>query len=183
MHLKKVIIYVFALIFFLACSGNEDKKSMNENVFDVVDGQFSGITFANNLNEKGALNIIEYLYYYNGGGVAVGDIDGDGLEDIFFSGNQTPDQLYLNKGGLKFENITAKAGIKPLNTWSTGVNMDDVNGDGLLDIYICKVAMSDNLPEEHNLLYINQGNGTFKELSKEYGLDFKGFSTQAAFLD
>ncbi len=168
----------------LAFSCKQCKDDGNvSSVFNVLGSDKTGIEFANILNESDSLNIIEFLYYYNGGGVAIGDINNDGLEDIFFSGNEVGDQLYLNLGNMKFENITEKAGILNLGTWSTGVNIDDVNGDGYKDIYVCKVAFKDSIPYEHNLLYINQGDGTFKEMSKEYGLDFKGFSTQAVFFD
>ncbi|MEM1215748.1 MAG: VCBS repeat-containing protein, partial [Bacteroidota bacterium] len=142
----------------------------------------SGITFNNQLTETNQVNIIEYLYYYNGGGVAIGDIDNDGLEDIYFTANQGPDQLYRNKGDLQFEDITQAAGIAQDNTWSSGVSMADVNNDGYLDILVCKVGVG-VLPAARNLLYINQQDGTFKEMAKAYGLNFRGFSTQAAFLD
>lgn len=173
---------LFGLFSLLACNGKKPDAALN-SIFESLDSKVTGIEFSNDLKETSKFNIISYLYYYNGGGVAIGDINGDGLEDIYFTGNQTPDQLYLNKGNMQFENITEKAGIRADNTWSTGVNMDDVNGDGLLDIYVCKVATSDSNEIEHNLLYINQGDGTFKEMSKEYGLNFKGFSNQAVFFD
>jgi hypothetical protein len=175
-------LFLFLLIFAVSCK-KEGKISNKLSVFKVLGSDETGISFSNQLKEGTSLNIIEFLYYYNGGGVAVGDINNDGLDDIYFAGNEVSDQLYLNKGGLKFENITEKAGIKNMNTWSTGVNFDDVNGDGFKDIYVCKVSMSDDNTEEHNLLYINQKNGTFKEMSKDFGLDFKGFSTQSVFFD
>ena len=170
------------VLFLLSCEGKRS-ESASDGIFESLDSKHTGINFSNDLKESSKFNIISYLYYYNGGGVAIGDINNDGLEDVYFSGNQTPDQLYLNKGGMQFENITEKAGIKVDGTWSTGVNMDDVNGDGFLDIYVCKVATSDANEIEHNLLYINQGDGTFKEMSKDYGLNFKGFSNQAVFFD
>lgn len=175
-------LVLFGLLALLGCTG-EKSNDISESIFDSLDSKQTGIDFSNDLKDNDKFNIISYLYYYNGGGVAIGDINNDGLEDIYFSGNQTPDQLYLNKGGMQFENITQKAGIRADNTWSTGVNMDDVNGDGFVDIYVCKVATSDANEIEHNLLYLNQGDGTFKEMSKEYGLNFKGFSNQAAFFD
>ncbi|MEQ8704879.1 MAG: VCBS repeat-containing protein [Phaeodactylibacter sp.] len=142
----------------------------------------TGIDFANQLSDSPERNIIEYLYYYNGGGVAVGDINNDGLEDLFFTANEQPDKLYLNKGGLQFEDISAPAGILPDDAWSAGVTMADVNNDGYLDIHVCKVGVG-VMPAAHNLLYINQKDGTFKESSKAYGLNIQGFSTQACFLD
>ena len=140
------------------------------------------LPFTNQLNEASELNIINYLYYYNGGGVAIGDVDRDGLEDIFLSSNQGSDKLLLNRGSLSFEDLTEQAGIDLGETWSTGVSMADVNNDGYLDIYVCKVGV-DPLPKAHNLLYINQKNGKFIESAVDYGLNFSGFSTQAIFLD
>ncbi len=142
----------------------------------------TGIGFANTLTETPQLNIIEYLYYYNGGGVAVGDIDNDGLEDIYFTANQGPDKLYLNKGDLKFEDISRQANIAQDDSWSSGVAMADLNNDGYLDIHVCKVGVG-MMPPAHNLVYINQQDGTFREMSARMGLDFQGFSTQACFLD
>jgi enediyne biosynthesis protein E4 len=181
--MKSIKFILFFLFIVITSCKKESKITNTSSVFKVLGADNTGISFNNQLKEGAALNIIEFLYYYNGGGVAVGDINNDGLEDIYFAGNEVNDQLYLNKGGLKFENITEKAGIKNISTWSTGVNFDDVNGDGYKDIYVCKVSMSDTNADEHNLLYINQKNGTFKEMSKDYGLDFKGFSTQSVFFD
>lgn len=142
----------------------------------------TGIDFVNQLTETNELNIIEYLYYYNGGGVAIGDIDNDGLEDIFFTANQGPDKLYRNKGNLTFEDISEQAQIAQDARWSSGVAMADVNNDGYLDIHVCRVGVG-KLPNAHNLLYINQQDGTFREQSVELGLNFQGYSTQVAFLD
>ncbi|MFT4535553.1 MAG: hypothetical protein ACJA1A_002451 [Saprospiraceae bacterium] len=149
---------------------------------NALSSETSGITFANNLHPTEQLNIIEYLYYYNGGGVAVGDLNNDGLEDIYLSANQESDKVYLNKGGLTFEDITEASKIDQSTTWSTGVAIDDVNGDGLNDIYVCKVSKI-SAPGTHNLLYINNGDMTFTESSKSYGLDFSGYSTHAGFFD
>lgn len=182
MMTKKVgIILLIPAFFLLSCS--EKKREEFSEIFRQKDAAESGITFANELKESAVLNIVEYLYYYNGGGVAVGDINGDGLEDLYFTGNQVQDRLYLNKGNLKFEDITGSAGILPANSWSTGVTMDDVNGDGYLDIYVCKAAILSADTTVHNLLYINNGDGSFTEKAAEYGLNFRGLSTQAAFLD
>ncbi|HYJ65510.1 MAG TPA: VCBS repeat-containing protein, partial [Parafilimonas sp.] len=124
-----------------------------------------------------------YLYYYNGGGVAIGDINNDGLPDIYFTANSKGNnKLYLNKGNFKFEDITANAGVAGTSDWCTGVTMTDVNGDGLLDIYVCAVTNMHGL-QGHNELFINNGNNTFTERSAEYGLNFSGYSIQAAFFD
>jgi enediyne biosynthesis protein E4 len=142
----------------------------------------SGITFSNNLKEDEEFNIIEYLYFYNGGGVTIGDINNDGRPDIYFSSNQGSNKLYLNKGNLQFEDITEKAGVKGEGNWKTGITMADVNSDGYLDIYLCGVGNYKSY-DGFNQLFINNGDLTFTEQAKSFGLDFKGFSTQATFFD
>ncbi|RLD27118.1 MAG: RNA-binding protein [Bacteroidetes bacterium] len=170
-------------MFLIGCSDKTETTIKKAAIyFDTVSSKSSGINFNNELYHLDDLNIIEYLYYYNGGGVAIGDINNDGLEDIYFTANQTSDKLYLNLGNLKFKDITIEAGVAIDSTWSTGVTMEDVNNDGLLDIYVSKVGNYKNLIA-HNLLYINNGNNTFVESSSDYGLDFSGFSTQASFFD
>lgn len=173
------------LLALIGCSKNSTEQlseNLNRNQFQEVKANLSGVSFSNDLIPKGDLNIIEYLYYYNGGGVALGDINNDGLDDIYFTANQKADQLYLNKGNLQFDNISLKSNISQENSWSTGVTMVDINNDGLLDIYVCKVGNYKSL-QSKNELYINQGDATFKEQAEEYGLDFSGFSTQASFFD
>ncbi len=142
----------------------------------------TGIAFQNSLTETDDLNILDYLYFYNGGGIAIGDINGDDLPDIYFSGNQVKNKLYLNKGGLTFEDITDKAGVAGNSSWNTGAVMGDVNGDGLLDIYVCAVVGINGF-NGHNELFINNGDLTFTESAARYGLDFDTFSSNAAFLD
>lgn len=181
----KKIILIFLLI--LSCSKEKNNTSVNgssteEAAFNTIDSKISGIEFSNDLIDTGDLNIIEYLYYYNGGGVAIGDINNDGLDDIYFTANQKPDKLYINLGGLKFKDISEISGVSKKSTWSTGATMVDVNNDGLLDIYVCKVGNYKSLKSE-NELYINNGNNTFTEQAKAYGLNFSGFSTQASFFD
>lgn len=151
-------------------------------LFEKIPSSETNITFSNNLTDTKDFGILDYLYFYNGGGVASGDINNDGLVDLFFVSNQGENKLYLNKGDLRFEDISQKAGIKGNADWKTGVTMADVNGDGFLDIYVCAVGKYKGL-KGNNELYINNKNGTFSEQAKEYGLDFSGFSTQAAFFD
>ncbi|MBE9489050.1 MAG: VCBS repeat-containing protein [Bacteroidetes bacterium] len=182
--MKYAFVAFFALTFFLTGCSEEPEISTKKAAiyFNPVSPDSSGINFKNDLYHLDDLNIIEYLYYYNGGGVAIGDINNDGLEDIYFTANQTSDKLYLNLGNLKFKDITKEAGIAIDSTWSTGVTMEDINNDGLLDIYVSKVGNYKNL-KAHNLLYINKGNNVFIESSSDYGLNFSGFSTQASFFD
>ncbi len=152
-------------------------------LFEVVAPETSGITFTNRLPDDSAVNIVNYLYYYNGGGVAAGDIDGDGLVDLYFTSNVGSNRLYRNLGNFRFEDITDRAGVADSVGWKSGVTMADVNGDGRLDIYVSGVNYP-GLPEGgHNVLYINNGDGTFTDRAEEYGLAFSGFSTQAAFFD
>jgi len=163
----------------LACN----KPKSFPPLFTLLPSSQTGIHFINHINDNDAPGILDYLYYYNGGGVAIGDINNDGLPDIFFTSNQKGgNKLYLNKGNYQFEDITAKAGVAGTADWSTGVTMADVNNDGYLDIYVCAISGKLGL-RGHNMLYINNHDGTFTEESAKYGLDFSGFSTQAAFFD
>lgn len=171
---------LLSLIFFsilLSCSKKNEGEVFKKRMSDET-----GIHFSNNLTESEDLNILDYLYFYNGGGVAIGDINNDGLPDIFLSANQTDNQLYLNKGNMTFENISEKAGITGKSSWNTGAVMADVNGDGLLDIYVCAVVGLNGF-NGHNELFINQGDGTFKESAAQYGLDFDSYSSNAVFFD
>ncbi|NNE30336.1 MAG: VCBS repeat-containing protein, partial [Saprospiraceae bacterium] len=174
---------IFSLLFFLACQSEKTEIENDGGPFTLLSSSQTGLDFSNTLKENDKQNIIEYLYYYNGGGVAVGDVDGDGLEDIFLTANQGPDALYLNNGNLQFENVSEASGIISENGWSSGVAMDDVNGDGHLDIYVSRVARFAKPDQAHNFLYINDGTGKFSEQSKQLGLDFSGYSTQSCFLD
>jgi len=150
-------------------------------LFERLSAQQTGIAFSNALPEKADFNILNYLYYYNGAGVAVGDIDGDGLPDLYFTSNLGANKLYHNLGNYRFEDATAKAGVADSVGWKTGVTMADVNGDGKVDIYVSGV----DYRTEHgrNVLYVNNGDGTFTDRTKEYGLEHAGYSTQALFFD
>ncbi|HYG20577.1 MAG TPA: VCBS repeat-containing protein, partial [Ohtaekwangia sp.] len=175
------IFYVVVVFVVLGCSGRGEKK------FRRVPSAESGITFRNTLSETLEFNIFNYLYFYNGGGVAIGDVNGDALPDIFFTANQAPDKLYLNQGGLRFRDVSETAGIEGFNGWTTGVTMADVNSDGKLDVYVG--YLGDYLIYKgRNQLFINEGNDAngvpkFTDRAMEYGLDLVGFSTQAAFFD
>jgi hypothetical protein len=142
----------------------------------------TGLDFKNTITETDALNVLDYLYYYNGGGVALGDINNDGLLDIFFSGNQVKNKLFLNKGNLQFEDISQTASIAGNSAWNTGAVMGDINGDGLLDIYVCAVVGVNGF-YGYNELFINNGDETFTESAAQYKLDFDSYSSSAAFLD
>ena len=155
----------------------------HNTLFTEVASSQSNISFINEHAKNDHLNILYYLYYYNGGGVSVGDINNDGLPDIYFTANSKGhNKLYLNKGNFVFEDITDKAGVAGSSEWCSGVTMADINADGLLDIYVSAVANYLGL-KGHNELFINNGNNTFVERSSEYGLDLVGLSTQAAFFD
>ncbi|MEO6631311.1 MAG: VCBS repeat-containing protein, partial [Mucilaginibacter sp.] len=173
----------YFLFFLFAFTGCQKKQSGNNNkLFELLNPDETHIDFVNTLSYDADFNIFTYRNFYNGGGVAIGDINNDGLPDIFLVGNMVPSHLYLNKGNFKFEDITEKAGITKLGKWSTGVTMADVNGDGLLDIYVCN---SGDVKGDHkqNELYINNGNLTFTERAKEYGIGVNGYSTHAVFFD
>lgn len=155
---------------------------MPEALFTLTDAKDTGLYFSNDVAYTEAFNTYTYRNFYNGGGVALGDINNDGLIDIYFTGNLVDNKLYLNKGNWNFEDITEKAGVACSEVWSTGVTMVDINSDGLLDIYVCKAGKpgGDN---RHNELFINQGDLTFKESAAEYGLDITGLSIHAVFFD
>jgi len=159
--------------------------SIAQTLFQLLPSKTTNVKFNNTLNETEKLNVLAYEYFYNGGGVAVGDINNDGLQDLYFTANMMPDKLYLNLGNMKFKDITKEAGKGiegKQGGWKTGVTMADVNGDGLLDIYVCYSGkFSDEL--RRNQLFINKGNAKFEEEAAAYGLDDPGYSTNAVFFD
>ena len=176
----RLTYFIFIFILFSAC----EKK---QTLFLKKSSESTGIDFSNQLDPDSNLNILNYLYYYNGAGVATADYNNDGLPDLYFTSNEASDKLYLNLGNFKFQDVTAQSNIDNSEGWTTGVSNIDINNDGLMDLYLSKVAGIVGL-QGHNLLYINKGidddgNLKFKESSKEYGLDFSGFSTQSVFLD
>jgi hypothetical protein len=151
-------------------------------LFTLLPSKQTGIDFNNQIVENDAHNVLAYEYFYNGGGVEIGDINNDGLPDIFFTANIKSNKLYLNKGNFQFEDITKTANVGGRKGWKTGVTMADVNGDGWLDIYVCYSGNGD-ADSRRNELYINNHDLTFTECAKEYGLDDTGCSTQAIFFD
>jgi len=179
-----------ALLFFpllLGVIGCSSEKNKSNPLFKEIKANESGINFENKLSFDAKFNIYTYRNYYNGGGVGLGDVNNDGLIDIYMTANMLPNKLFLNKGNFKFEDITATSKVAGTKAWSTGVSLADVNGDGLLDIYVCNSGdiKGDN---KQNELFINQGNNAkgipeFKEEAEKYGLADKGFSTHAAFFD
>ena len=195
MHTNKVksipalILLIFCL--FSACKSQSDYQEgppVEKPLFTLLSPEETGITFSNDLTENKDVNILTYQYLYNGGGVAVGDLNNDGLEDIYFSGNWEENQLYLNKGNMQFSEVTEKAGVAGRKmAWKTGTTMADVNGDGLLDIFQC---YSGGLPAKKrtNQLFINKGPDQegipqFVEEAEQHGLADPSYSTQAAFFD
>lgn len=158
-------------------------KEKEVRLFTELPGDSTGIHFVNQLSFDEDFNVYTYRNFYNGGGVGLGDINNDGLVDIFFTANMSTNKLYLNKGNFKFEDITAKAGVTGSQSWSTGVSMADVNGDGWLDIYLCSSGKVEGDKNKHNELFINNGDLTFTERSAEYGIGDRGYSTHAAFFD
>ncbi|MDI5893728.1 VCBS repeat-containing protein [Flavobacterium algoritolerans] len=165
-----------ASLLFIGCSKKEGQ------LFEKLSSEESNITFNNQLLESKNISILDYLYYYNGGGVALGDINNDGLVDIYFTSNQGKNKLYLNKGKNKFEDISVKAGVESQSDWNAGTVMADVNGDGYLDIYVCAVVGINGF-EGQNELFINNKDNTFTESAAEYGLDLDNYSSSASFFD
>ncbi|GAB1307857.1 VCBS repeat-containing protein [Urechidicola sp. KH5] len=173
------VFFVVVLVLIVSSCVSNSKEQVKEN-FKKLHPDFTGIHFNNALTENDSLNYMSYAYMYMGGGIAVGDINNDGLKDLFFTGNMVSNKLYLNKGNLQFEDISDQAGVAGDNRWFTGVTMADINDDGFMDIY-CSV--SGKFEPHTNLLYINNGDSTFTEMGKEYGLDESGESVHSTFFD
>src|SRR5687768_16428891 len=190
--LKKLLpstVYLVLLVSVMACKENtnvahqSDSSSVAQPVFKRLSSSHSGVTFKNVVDENIGNFFDVFAYVYNGGGVGIGDINNDGLADIYFTGNEVPNKLYLNEGGLKFRDITQSAGVSGNGRWNNGVTMVDINSDGLLDIYVCKGGWHETDTQRKNLLFVNQGDLTFREQAAEYGLDESGYSIHASFFD
>ncbi len=174
----QVLVLIACANLFIAC--HQTKKT--ETLFQLMEADSTGINFQNNVSDTKDENSFQFRNFYNGGGVALGDINNDGLPDVVLTSNLGSNRIYINKGNFKFDDITATSGFQQNNQWSTGVTFVDINNDGWLDIYICSsghVGTNNRL----NQLYINNHNNTFTEAAKQYGLDHSGYSTQAVFFD
>lgn len=194
---QRLCLFLPALYVLAACSGSENKENTSASsavappigaqLFTLMPSGYTGVHFVNRVEDTPDFNVFTYRNFYNGGGVAPGDLNGDGLPEIVFSANQHGIHLYLNKGNFRFQEITDEAKVAGKQSWVTGVTLGDVNGDGKLDIYVCYSGLKTGA-DRANELYINQGNDkngvpTFREMAREYGLADEGYSTQAAFLD
>jgi len=175
------------IILCLTLFSCNDKREEQSALFEALDARSTGIDFANKLTPTPEFNMFKYMYFYNGAGVGVGDFNNDGLSDIFFSSNQGENKIYLNEGGMKFKDVTKEAKIPQDGGWSTGVSVVDINNDGLLDIYVCRVGKYEILQSKNQFLICKgkDANGIpyYEDEATKMGLDFSGFSTQAAFFD
>ena len=174
---KNIVLGVLVMLLFSSCS--QEKEA---TLYTSLTASQTGIDFINEVKNGEDMNIFKYRNFYNGGGVAIGDINNDGWSDVYFTSNQGKNKLYLNKGNFKFEDISQKAGVEGSKSWSTGVVMVDINADGLLDIYVCNAGNSID-EKRKSELFINNGNLTFTEKAEEYNLADTGITTHAAFFD
>ncbi|MGB5420029.1 FG-GAP repeat domain-containing protein, partial [Algibacter sp.] len=181
----KIIILASILSITISCQKSNRNLYPETLVggFELLTPEKTGVDFNNAIRESEKVNHLYYNQIYSGAGVAIGDINNDGLSDIFFCGNQVNDRLYLNKGNFQFEDITKKSRVAVNPGWSWGVTMADVNNDGYLDIYISRNGDSMNPEDRKNQLYINNQDLTFTESAMLYGLADAGFSSQAVFFD
>src|SRR5687767_7619696 len=174
---------LFARLILFILSASCDRGSSEPPLFKLLSSDQTGVTFANTVSTDDSLNVQTDVYVYNGAGVAVGDIDNDGLPDIFFSGNMVSSRLYLNKGDMQFDDITESARVGT-RRWAAGATMVDINNDGFLDIYVSVSGRERTKPEERaNLLFVNNRNRTFTEAAAQYGIADTGFTTHSVFLD
>lgn len=177
---KGIIVVIIAAFTLTACETNI--PSIQKQLYTLLEGSETGISFSNDLAYDKDFNIYTYRNFYNGGGVALGDVNNDGLVDIYFTANMKPNKLYLNKGDFQFEDVTEIAGVAGTKAWATGVAMVDVNADGWLDIYVCNSGDIEG-DNKQNELFINNQNGTFSEQAAAYGIADRGLSTHGVFFD
>ncbi len=180
-------LITLSILFFNSCSTEPSKAGKSSAAFIMHESSETGVGFSNDLKLTLELNIFNYMYFYNGGGVGSGDFNNDGLVDLFFTANMSDNKLYLNEGNLKFKEVTEKAGIVNDRGWSTGVSVVDINDDGMLDIYVSQVGEFQNIKSNNQLFVCEKigedGVPVYAEKARDYGLDLIGFSTQAAFID
>lgn len=179
----KILLVIFSVI-IVSCSKDKKEAKKHFQVFEEVLSSHSNIEFSNDLvpDVSTKSNLLDFDYFYNGAGVGVGDINNDGLPDVFLSGNQVPNKLYLNKGNLEFEDISTQAGVNVGKEWANGVSYADINNDGWLDIYVSQGGPYP-MGQRKNTLYINNGDLTFTESAEKFGLADAGISTQSTFFD
>jgi hypothetical protein len=182
MNLLRIRYWGFIIVVFCISCREKTAVKPEDALFQLMPASQTGITFNNKVKDDGEFNDFNYRNFYNGGGVAIGDVNNDGKPDIFFTSNQGECKLYINEGNWKFKDVTAQSGLNKYHRWHTGVTMVDINGDGWLDIYISNAGGLGNA-DRSNELYINQHDGTFKEEAAAYGLDDKGLTTQTIFFD
>jgi enediyne biosynthesis protein E4 len=180
----QIVILIIVTFFLFSCN---NKKTATPALFEALDSKSTGLDFVNKLTPTAQFNMFRYMYFYNGAGVGVGDFNNDGLSDIFFTANQGENRIYLNQGGMKFKDITKEAKIPQDGGWSTGVSVVDINNDGLLDIYVCRVGNYETLKSKNQFLVCKgkDANGIpfYEDEATSMGLAFSGFGTQAAFFD
>lgn len=179
-----LLLLILVLVSTLSCSDPSSTSEVGQEqpLYELLEAGSTGIDFANTLTYDRDFNVYTYRNYYNGGGVAIGDVNGDSLADIYFTANLLPNRLYINNGDWTYTDVTEEAGVAGSRAWSTGVSMVDINADGHLDIYVCNSGDVEGDNKE-NELFINDGTGKFTELAAQYGLNDKGFSTHASFFD
>jgi hypothetical protein len=181
--LNLILPLILSLLLFASCQKESSSPQKNlSSLFSLLPSQQTGINFVNQLHNEDNFNIYTYRNFYNGAGVAIGDVNRDGLMDVYFTANLQPNRLYLNRGDWQFEDITEQAGVAGTRAWATGVSMADVNADGWIDIYVCNSGDIEG-DNKQNELFINQGDGTFVDQAEAFGLADQGYSTHAAFFD
>ena len=173
---KKIFSLILIVIFFFACTNS------NEKLFTKLSSYKTSVKFKNILKETDEFNVLTYGYLYNGGGIAIGDVNNDGLEDIYFTGNMVASRLYINQGNMEFKEVAKEAGVDAPGLWNTGTTMVDINGDGWLDIFVCRSAAANPIYRK-NLFFINNGDMTFTESAGLLGINDTGYTTQVMFFD